>query len=73
MVVAMCFVWLVLLTSIILLMSKTEVFLGNKFSAEKCEIYTMFVTLTIGFLVSVIINALLVDSSSGNNGFQTWF
>jgi hypothetical protein len=69
-VVSMCFVWIVLLTSIILLMTKTEVFLGNKFSSEKCEIYTMFVTLTIGYLASVIINSLLVKS---NSSFKHWF
>ena len=63
-VVAMSLVWIVLLVSIILLMTKTEVFLGNKFSSEKCEIYTMFVTLTIGYTCAIIINSLIIEPHS---------
>ena len=64
MVVAMSLVWIVLLVSIILLMSKTEVFLGKKFNSEKCGIYTMFITLTIGYAASILINGLLVAKTA---------
>ena len=58
-VIVLSLVWVIVLISICLLFSKTKVFLGRTFSSEKCEIYTMFSTLTIGYGVAIAINASL--------------
>lgn len=71
-VAAMSFVWLILLISIVLLITKTIAFLGNKFSAEKCGIYTMFITLTIGYAVAILVNSLLIDKNN-STPFKRWF
>jgi hypothetical protein len=57
-IIVLCSVWIIILVSICLLFSKTKVFLGKSFSNEKCEIYTMFATLTIGYAVAIGMNAL---------------
>jgi hypothetical protein len=44
-----------------LLFSKTKVFLGKSFSNEKCDIYTMFATLTIGYAVAIGMNSMWYD------------
>ena len=57
-IVVLSSVWIIILISIFLLFSKTKVFLGKSFSNEKCEIYTMFATLTIGYAVAITMNAV---------------
>jgi hypothetical protein len=45
-------------------------FLGSKFSTEKCRIYWMFSTLTIGYLFSITVNVFLMFN---NSSFEEWF
>ena len=70
-VVVLAMVWTTLLVSICLLRTKTKVFLGDSFSTEKCEIYTMFSALSIGYLLSILVNVFLMGKFASD--FETWF
>ena len=51
-------------TSVVMLQGKLNtIFVGEEFIREKCKIYTMFWTITLGYTIIVINNCFMLNEN----------